>query len=56
MKTVYDIYNNIQLNSMLRIEQISHTDSIVYNTSEISVRVYEIGNILNEVDKWKNIN
>lgn len=43
VKTVYDIYNNIQQNSMLRIEQISHTDSIVYNTSEISVRAYETG-------------
>lgn len=49
MKTTYDIYNRLQQNSVVGIEYILDTHSIVYSTSEYSVKVYEVGEVFHGV-------
>ena len=49
MKTTYDIYNRLHQSSMTGVEYISDTNSIIYNASEYSVKVYEIGKVFHVV-------
>lgn len=43
MKTTYDIYNQLQQDSVMGVEYISITDSIAYSTPELSVQACKNG-------------
>lgn len=49
MKTIYDIYNRLYQSSVTGVEYMSDTNSIIYNTSEYSVKISEIGKVLHVV-------